>query len=125
MRRRRRLGGVSLFLLFGRQSLLLRDVSLLQLLRLLLMLTLEFLGARGVCLLLRQALMLELLLLLHPLPFLILLRAQLLLLLELFALERRVGARGRRGHGRLRQLARVNGGRCGTADLYLRDRWCR
>jgi len=80
-----------LLLLFRCELLLRLSMRLLHLLSLLRMLALEFLGARGIGLVLRDPLMLELLLLLQSLPLLRLLRLQGLLLLHVLALERGIG----------------------------------
>ena len=76
--------------------LLLRRVSLLQLLGLLLMLLFQLLRFRLAIFLLRQTLMVLLLPLLQFLPFFILLRVQLLLLLLIFLVSLRVAGIGGR-----------------------------
>ena len=77
-----------MFLLFCRELLLRLKVRLLHLLGLLRMLSFELLITRRIRLLLCELLMFEFLLLLRALPLLLLLSAQRLLLLQVFALQR-------------------------------------
>jgi hypothetical protein len=99
---------VPLLLLPFLELLLLLRVLLLQYLGLLLMLVLELRSPRLVRLLLCQLLVLEFLLPLHLLSLLLLSRTQLLLLLQMLTLEYGVrDARGR-GPGRRRELVRMN-----------------
>jgi hypothetical protein len=81
----------SLFLCFSRELLLRLNLSLQQLLRLLLMSPFELLRPRCISLLSCPLLVLEFLLVLDPLPLQILLSVQLLLLLQMFAFEDRIG----------------------------------
>jgi hypothetical protein len=97
-----------LFLLLRRELLLGLNVCLLHLLGLLRVLAFKFLIARRIRLLFCELLMFEFLLLLHSLPLLLLLGAQLLLLLQMFALKRRIGGARRCRLGHCRKLVRMN-----------------